>query len=107
MYEYDASLDETYQRSLIKSFKKVLDDQLFNFVLVDMVNERVDQIDEMANHAKSRGFSPFIIEMDSSLTHLFASRNIHGRTLDEIQTVIVAKLWILRTLGHQLLIIYI
>lgn len=87
MYEYDASLNETYQRSLIKSFKKILDDQLFNFVIVDMINERVDQIDEMANYAKSRGFCPFIIEMDSSLTQLFASRNIHDRTLEEIQAL--------------------
>ena len=86
-YKYDVDLDKTYQQSLIKSFKKTIDDNLSNFVIVDMINERVDQIDEMFTYAKSHDFSPFIVELDSELTNLIAARNIHDRSLDDILKV--------------------
>jgi YLP motif-containing protein 1 len=55
-YEYDESMDEVYQRSLVKSFKKTVEDGLFDFIIVDMVNEKLANIEDMYNFAKSKGF---------------------------------------------------
>ena len=56
-YEYDSSMNEIYEKSLIKSFRKTVDDGLFDFIIVDMVNEKLFYIDEMSNYAKSKGFN--------------------------------------------------
>lgn len=90
-YEFDASLVESYQRGLIKSFKKTVDDNLFNFLIIDMVNERIDNMEEMAAYAKSRGFCTYFIEFDPELTDLYFKQNIHDRTLEEI--VELKKKW--------------
>ena len=58
-YEYDSSMDEAYQRSLVKSFKKTVDDGLFDFIIVDMINETLLYVNEMSNHAKAKGFNVF------------------------------------------------
>lgn len=55
-YEYDKEMDETYQRSLVKSFKKTVDDGLFEFIIVDMINEKLVYIEDMSNYAQSKGF---------------------------------------------------
>jgi hypothetical protein len=55
-YEYDKDMDEVYQKSLVKLFKKTIEDDLFEFIIVDMVNEKLLYIDEMSNHAKTKGF---------------------------------------------------
>ena len=56
-YEYDSSMNEVYEKSLIKSFKKTVDDGLFDFIIFDMVNEKLLYIEEMSNYAKLKGFN--------------------------------------------------
>ena len=81
-------MDETYQKSLVKSFKKTVDDGLFNFLIVDMINERVSQIDEMSSHAKSKGYFFCVAElMEPSLFSIYFNRNVHNRSIDEIKNV--------------------
>ena len=55
-YEFDKAMDEVYQKSLVKSFKKTIDDDLFQFVIVDMVNEHMHHIEDMSSHAQLKGF---------------------------------------------------
>lgn len=86
-YEYDKSMDESYQRSLIKSFKKTVDDDLFNFILVDMINDKMAKIDEMNVHAKMKGFQTYVIELNQSDAATCFSRNVHNRKLDDIKRV--------------------
>ena len=96
-YEYDKEMDETYQKSLIKSLKKTIDDSLFNFIIVDMVNQKINKIEEMNTYAKMKGFQVYIIEMDNDPVKCF-NRNEHNRTMDEIQKVISC----LNVLDHDL-----
>ena len=84
-YEFDKSMDEVYQRSLVKAFKKTLDDGLFNFVIVDMVNNRMSLLDEMNLHATLRGYKLYVIELTSDDVNTCHRRNTHNRTLGETQ----------------------
>lgn len=84
-YEFDKSMDDVYQRSLVKAFKKTLDDGLFNFVIVDMVNNRMSLLDEINLHATLRGYKLYVIELTSEDVHTCHRRNTHNRSLSEIQ----------------------
>lgn len=86
-YEYDQDMDESYQRSLIKSFKKTIDDDLFNLIIVDMINESISKIDEMSFYAKIKGFHTFIIELNQNDADTCYSRNVHNRKLEDINKV--------------------
>jgi hypothetical protein len=87
-YEYDKKMDESYQRSLIKSFKKTIDDYLFKFIIVDMINKNLNQIDEMSNYAKIKGFQTYIIDLNIYDSKFCFERNTHKRTLNEIEKVL-------------------
>ncbi|KAK8750860.1 hypothetical protein OTU49_015030, partial [Cherax quadricarinatus] len=55
-YEYEAELEDSYRASLVKSFKKQVDDGFFPFIIVDCVNNKVNHFTEIASHAKKQGF---------------------------------------------------
>lgn len=86
-YEYDQSLDDIYQNSLVKSFKKTVDDMLFNFIIIDMINEKMDKIEEINSYAKNHGFYTFIIDLyEKDLGDCF-KQNIHKRTIEDMQKI--------------------
>ncbi|CAF1032187.1 unnamed protein product, partial [Brachionus calyciflorus] len=84
-YEYDESMNEAYQKSLIKSFKKLIDDDLFNFILVDMINEKVAPIEEMSSHARLKGYQIYVADLNFVDANTCFNRNVHNRTLEDIQ----------------------
>lgn len=86
-YEYDAGMDESYQRSLVKSFKKTVDDDLFNLIIVDMINDKMAKLDEMNLHAKMKGFHTYVIELMQADARTCFGRNVHNRQFDEIKKV--------------------
>ena len=86
-YEYDESMNEAYQKSLIKSFKKIADDDLFNFILVDMINEKIAPIEEMSSHAIIKGFQIYIADLNFVDDTTCFNRNVHNRTLDDVKKV--------------------
>ena len=49
-------MEEHYRLSLIKNFKKTVDDGYFSFIIVDSIHDKVVQFDEMASYAERRGF---------------------------------------------------
>ena len=55
-YEYEADLEPIYRTSLIKSFKKQIDDGYFSFIMVDCVNNLTKHYEEMWSYAKQKGF---------------------------------------------------
>ena len=55
-YEYEAELEDTYRASLIKSFKKQIDDGYFSFIMVDCINNLTKHYEEMWSYAKQKGF---------------------------------------------------
>lgn len=83
-YEYDAAMENSYRQSLIKSFKKQVDNLLFNFIIVDAVFDKVDHFEEIWSYAKSKGFQVYVAEVEADVA-LCAKRNTHGRNLEEIK----------------------
>ena len=99
IYEYDSEMEESYRASFLKSFKKTVDGNLFSFILVDAVHNKVSQFREFWSYAKQNGFEVnffmkvftynlflfevYVCSVDCD-THLAASRNIHKRTEEEV-----------------------
>ena len=55
-YEYEQAVEEAYRQSLLKSFKKTVDDGFFPFIILDATNEKVVHFSEFWSYAKSKGF---------------------------------------------------
>ena len=55
-YEYEADMEQSYRANLLKSFKKNIDAGLFQFLLVDAVNDKVNHFREFWSYAKQNGY---------------------------------------------------
>ena len=60
-YEFEAEMEDIYRTSLIKSFKKQIDDGYFSFIMVDCINSETSHYQEMWSYAKQKGFEVHII----------------------------------------------
>ncbi|KAK6621061.1 hypothetical protein RUM43_011365 [Polyplax serrata] len=89
-YEYEAGVEPHYRGSLLKAFKKTVSDGFFSFIIVDSVNEKTKDYEEMWSFAKQKGFQVYIAEMDNDVT-VCKSRNIHKRTEKDIGDLV--KSW--------------
>lgn len=87
-YEYEAEMEEVYQSSLFKSFKKTIDDRFFPFIIVDAINDKVKNFENFWSYAKQRGFQVYIAEMDSSDPNACHKHNVHKRSLEDIKKLI-------------------
>ncbi|TUA53251.1 YLP motif-containing protein 1 [Bagarius yarrelli] len=55
-YEYEPEMEETYRNSMLKTFRKTLDDGFFPFIILDAINEKVKYFDQFWSAAKTKGF---------------------------------------------------
>jgi YLP motif-containing protein 1 len=55
-YEYESFMENSYRVSMLKSFKKTVDDGYFPFIIVDAVNNKIRQFEEFWSYANSKGF---------------------------------------------------
>ena len=85
-YEYDAQMDATYRRSLIKLVRKSIDDRFFPFLIVDQNNEQTEHFRDIVEYADANQFQVYFIELNSDV-QLCAQRNIHKRSLADIEQV--------------------
>ncbi|XP_035919637.1 uncharacterized protein LOC118517518 isoform X1 [Anopheles stephensi] len=83
-YEYDAEMEDIYIQNLIKAFKRTISERLFNFVIVDCCNHRLETYCEFHNYARSNGFKVFTCTMQTDVEDC-VRQNIHKRTEQEIQ----------------------
>ncbi len=58
-YEYEEELEDSYRASLIKSFKKQVDDGYFSFIMVDCINNLNKHYEDIWSYAKQKGFEVF------------------------------------------------
>lgn len=49
-------MEDTYRSSMLKTFKKTLDDGFFPFIILDSINDRVKHFDQFWSAAKTKGF---------------------------------------------------
>lgn len=55
-YEYEPEMEDTYRNSMLKTFRKTLDDGFFPFIILDAINEKVKYFDQFWSAAKTKGF---------------------------------------------------
>ncbi|KAK6294879.1 hypothetical protein J4Q44_G00341050 [Coregonus suidteri] len=83
-YEYEAEMEETYRNSMLKTFRKTLDDGFFPFIIIDAINDRVKYFDQFWSAAKTKGFEVYLAEISADY-QTCAKRNAHGRKIKDIQ----------------------
>lgn len=49
-------MEDTYRNSMLKTFKKTLDDGFFPFIILDSINDRVKHFEQFWSAAKTKGF---------------------------------------------------
>ncbi|XP_037837481.1 YLP motif-containing protein 1 isoform X2 [Kryptolebias marmoratus] len=82
-YEYEPEMEDTYRSSMLKTFRKTLDDGFFPFIILDTINDRVKHFDQFWSAAKTKGFEVYVAEITAD-NQTCAKRNVHGRTLKDI-----------------------
>jgi hypothetical protein len=87
VYEYESEMESCYRASLLKTFKKTIDDRLFPFIIIDAVNELVGYIEDFYNYAAKNGFVVYVTEMDSCDPSICHKKNIHKRKFEEIKSI--------------------
>ncbi|XP_046749019.1 uncharacterized protein LOC124412874 isoform X3 [Diprion similis] len=87
VYEYEEAMESSYLTSLVKAFKKNITDGYFNFIILDCINEKISDYEEMWSFAKTKGFQVYVCEMEMDV-HICLKRNIHNRTEDEINKIV-------------------
>ncbi|KAK7133417.1 hypothetical protein R3I94_015331 [Phoxinus phoxinus] len=82
-YEYEPEMEDTYRNSMLKTFKKTLDDGFFPFIILDAINDKVKYFDQFWSAAKTKGFEVYLAEINTD-HQTCTKRNIHGRILKDI-----------------------
>ncbi|KAF5204750.1 Ylp motif-containing protein [Thalictrum thalictroides] len=90
-YCYEPEMEEAYRSSMLKAFKKTLEDGIFTFIIVDDRNLRVADFAQFWASAKRSGYEVYLLEAMYKDPVGCAARNIHGFSSDDIQKM--AELW--------------
>ncbi|OMO49956.1 YLP motif-containing protein 1 [Corchorus capsularis] len=84
-YCYEPEMEEAYRESMLKAFKRTLEDGSFSFVIVDDRNLRVADFAQFWAIGKRSGYEVYILEATYKDPAGCAARNVHGFTLDDVQ----------------------
>ncbi|XVE56989.1 hypothetical protein DITRI_Ditri04bG0055600 [Diplodiscus trichospermus] len=84
-YCYEPEMEEAYRESMLKAFKRTLEDGIFSFVIVDDRNLRVADFAQFWAIGKRSGYEVYVLEATYKDPAGCAARNVHGFTLDDIQ----------------------
>ncbi|GMI99986.1 hypothetical protein HRI_003667900 [Hibiscus trionum] len=90
-YCYEPEMEEAYRESMLKAFKRTLEDGIFSFVIVDDRNLRVADFAQFWAIGKRSGYEVYVLEATYKDPAGCAARNVHGFTLDGIQQM--AEQW--------------
>ncbi|KAG8652489.1 hypothetical protein MANES_06G096000v8 [Manihot esculenta] len=90
-YCYEPEMEEAYRDSMLKAFKKTLEEGIFTFVIVDDRNLRVADFAQFWAIAKRSGYEVYLSEATYKDPVGCAARNVHGFTLAEIKNM--AQQW--------------
>ncbi|KAJ0231343.1 Uncharacterized protein HA466_0300050 [Hirschfeldia incana] len=90
-YCYEPEMEEAYRSSMLKAFKRTLEDGAFSFVIVDDRNLRVPDFAQFWATAKRSGYEAYILEATYKDPTGCAARNVHSITLDQVQQM--AEQW--------------
>ncbi|XP_078432188.1 P-loop containing nucleoside triphosphate hydrolases superfamily protein isoform X2 [Wolffia australiana] len=84
-YCYEPEMEEAYRSSMLKAFKKTVDDKTFSFAIVDDRNLRVADFAQFWAIGKRSGYEVYLVEAPYKDPAGCAARNIHGFTLEDVK----------------------
>ncbi|XP_010256515.1 PREDICTED: uncharacterized protein LOC104596878 isoform X2 [Nelumbo nucifera] len=84
-YCYEPEMEEAYRSSMLKAFKKTVEEGMFTFIIVDDRNLRVADFAQFWAIAKRSGYEVFLLEATYKDPMGCAARNVHGFTAYDIQ----------------------
>ncbi|KAI7724991.1 hypothetical protein M8C21_032716 [Ambrosia artemisiifolia] len=84
-YCYEPEMEEAYRASMLKAFKKTLDEGVYSFIIVDDRNLRVADFAQFWATAKRSGYEVYLVEASYKDPAGCAARNVHNFTLSDIQ----------------------
>ncbi|KAI4303884.1 hypothetical protein MLD38_039469 [Melastoma candidum] len=90
-YCYEPEMEEAYRSSMLKAYRKIVEEGTFTFIIVDDRNLRVADFAQFWAIGKSSGYEVYILEATYKDPEGCAARNIHGFTFDNIQKM--AEQW--------------
>ncbi|KAJ8471018.1 hypothetical protein OPV22_025361 [Ensete ventricosum] len=90
-YCYEPEMEEVYRSSMLKAFKKTLEEGIFTFIIVDDRNLRVADFAQFWAVAKRSGYEVYLLEAPYKDPTGCAARNVHGFTQEDIQKM--AEKW--------------
>lgn len=88
-YCYEPEMEEAYRSSMLKAFKKTLEEGVFTFVIVDDRNLRVADFAQFWATAKRSGYEVYILEAPYKDPAGCTARNVHGFTQDDVEKMAV------------------
>ncbi|KAL1566283.1 hypothetical protein AAHA92_01912 [Salvia divinorum] len=83
-YCYEPEMEEAYRSSMLKAFRKTLDEGAFPFVIVDDRNLRVADFAQFWATAKRSGYEVYLLEATYKDPAGCAARNVHGFSQNDI-----------------------
>ncbi|KAG4930000.1 hypothetical protein JHK86_046961 [Glycine max] len=90
-YCYEPEMEEAYRSSMLKAFKKNVEEGVFTFIIVDDRNLRVADFAQFWATAKRSGYEVYILEATYKDPVGCAARNVHGFTQEDIEKM--SKQW--------------
>ncbi|KAH9611902.1 hypothetical protein KSS87_002627 [Heliosperma pusillum] len=90
-YCYEPEMEEAYRLSMLKSFKKTLEEGVYTFVIVDDRNLRVADFAQFWATAKRSGYEVYVLEAPYKDPAGCTARNVHGFSQEEVEKM--AALW--------------
>lgn len=84
-YCYEPEMEEAYRSSMLKAFKKTVEEGVFSFIIVDDRNLRVADFAQFWAIAKRSGYEVYLLEASYKDPAGCAARNVHGFSLEDIK----------------------
>lgn len=85
---HDKSMESSYEMSLLKALTKQVESRHFSLLIVDAPNSKIDSVHRLANAAKENQYTVLIIETEEKDPKICHERNVHNRTLEDIEKVL-------------------
>ncbi|KAJ7564448.1 hypothetical protein O6H91_02G017900 [Diphasiastrum complanatum] len=90
-YCYEPEMEEIYRASMLRAFKKTLEEGMFSFIIVDDRNILVADFAQFWAIAKRTGYEVYVLEATYKDPGGCAARNVHDFTLEQVQKM--AECW--------------
>lgn len=84
-YCYEADLEGTYKANLMQAFQRTVKEARFGMVLVDAPNVSAHDLKGYWSAGQHGGYEVYVVEMTGTTVEECHKRNIHNRSLADIQ----------------------